>query len=87
MNHFPCLVIRSISDHADTHKNMDWQWYAVMVSAAYTKDILRQSVPQQVVQEAKSIDILKEGGHHVFSPSGFSYDEDGLRPWNIGRNV
>ncbi|KAJ5398855.1 hypothetical protein N7465_009344, partial [Penicillium sp. CMV-2018d] len=61
MNHFPCLVIRGISDYADSHKNKDWQWYAAMVSAAYAKDILRQIVPQQVVQEAKIIDILKEG--------------------------
>lgn len=77
MNLFPCLVIRGISDYADSHKNKDWQWYAAMVSAAYTKDILRQIVPQQVVQEATSIDILKKGGHDVFSPSGFSSDEDG----------
>lgn len=77
MNHFPCLVIRGVSDYADSHKNKDWQWYAAMVSAAYTKDILHQIVPEQVVQEAKNIDILKEGGHNVFSPSGFSSDEDG----------
>ncbi|KAJ5208733.1 hypothetical protein N7449_003112 [Penicillium cf. viridicatum] len=76
MNHFPCLVIRGICDYADSHKNKDWQWYAAMVSAAYTKDILRQIVPQQVVQEAKSLDILKEGGDHVFNPSWFSSDED-----------
>lgn len=77
MNHFPCLVIRGVSDYADSHKNKDWQWYAAMVSAAYTKDILHQIVPEQVVQEAKNIDILKEEGHNVFSPSGFSSDEDG----------
>lgn len=60
MNHFPCLVIRGICDYADSHKNKDWQWYAAMVSAAYAKDILRQIVPQQVIQEAKIIDILKD---------------------------
>lgn len=28
MNSFPCLVIRGISDYADTHKNYQWQAYA-----------------------------------------------------------
>ncbi|KAJ5979050.1 hypothetical protein N7501_002392 [Penicillium viridicatum] len=63
MNHFPCLVIRGISDYADSHKNKDWQWYAAMVSAAYAKDILRRIVPRQVVHEAKSIDILTKRAH------------------------
>lgn len=75
MNHFPCLVIRGICDYADSHKNKDWQGYAAMVSAAYAKDILRQITPQQVVQEAKSIDIPKERVYDV-SPSWFSSDED-----------
>lgn len=25
MNHFPCLVIRSICDYADSHKSKEWQ--------------------------------------------------------------
>ncbi|KLJ13681.1 hypothetical protein EMPG_11394 [Blastomyces silverae] len=48
MNHFPCLIIRGICDYSDTHKNNDWQGYAAMVAAAYTKDLLCRIVPQQV---------------------------------------
>lgn len=33
---FPCLVIRGISDYADSHKNNQWQGYA----AAYAKELL-----------------------------------------------
>ncbi|KAH6647214.1 nucleoside phosphorylase domain-containing protein [Truncatella angustata] len=45
MDAFPCLVIRSISDYADSHKNKIWQPYAAAIAAAYTKDILSQIPP------------------------------------------
>ncbi|KAL4868715.1 nucleoside phosphorylase domain-containing protein [Aspergillus spectabilis] len=40
MDEFPCLVIRGISDYADSHKNNDWQAYAAAVAAAYAKELL-----------------------------------------------
>ena len=40
MDHFPCLVIRGISDYADSHKNDCWQKYAAMTAAAYAKELL-----------------------------------------------
>ncbi|KAE8549488.1 hypothetical protein EYB25_008010 [Talaromyces marneffei] len=40
MNSFPCLVIRGISDYADSHKNDEWQGFASAVSAAYAKVLL-----------------------------------------------
>jgi nucleoside phosphorylase len=40
MNHFPCIVIRGICDHSDTHSNDVWQCYAAMTAAAYAKDLL-----------------------------------------------
>ena len=58
MNHFPCLVIRGICDYADSHKNKEWQGYAAMAAAAYTKDLLCRIVPQQVEAEKKIGDIL-----------------------------
>jgi nucleoside phosphorylase len=53
MNHFPCLVIRGICDYADSHKNQEWQGYAAMTAAAYTKDLLCRIVPQQMEAEKK----------------------------------
>lgn len=35
-----CLVIRSICDYADSHKNKQWQPYAAAVAAAYAKELL-----------------------------------------------
>ena len=40
MDHFPCIVIRGISDYADAHKRDNWQKYAAAVAAAYAKELL-----------------------------------------------
>ncbi|KAJ6101412.1 nucleoside phosphorylase domain-containing protein [Penicillium canescens] len=40
MDNFPCLVVRGISDYADTHKNKQWQDYAAATAAAYAKELL-----------------------------------------------
>lgn len=50
MNSFPCLVIRGISDYADTHKNNRWHKYAAATAAAFAKDLLSFIPKQEVVQ-------------------------------------
>ena len=40
MDRFACVVIRGICDYSDTHKNIDWQWYAAATAAAYAKELL-----------------------------------------------
>ncbi|KAE8141926.1 WD40-repeat-containing domain protein [Aspergillus pseudotamarii] len=40
MNIIPCLVIRGISDYADSHKNKEWQRYAAIAAAAYAKELI-----------------------------------------------
>ncbi|KAM6481958.1 hypothetical protein HDV62DRAFT_361719 [Trichoderma sp. SZMC 28011] len=60
MNHFPCLVIRSICDYADSHKNEEWRGYAAMVAAMYTKDLLHQIAPNRVEAEKKIGDLLSD---------------------------
>jgi nucleoside phosphorylase len=61
MNHFPCLVIRGISDYSDSHKNNEWQGYAAMTAAAYAKDLLSRVLPNKVEAEKKISDILASG--------------------------
>lgn len=53
MNNFPCLVVRGICDYSDSHKNKDWQGYAAMTAAAYTKDLLK-IVPPKISAASKS---------------------------------
>lgn len=40
MDHFPCLVIRGISDYADSHNPRQWQTYAAATATAYAKELL-----------------------------------------------
>jgi hypothetical protein len=54
---FPYLVVRGICDYADSHNNKEWQGYAAMTSAAYTKDLLRYIVPRRVEQQEKIVSI------------------------------
>jgi len=58
MNNFPCLVVRGICDYSDSHKNKEWQGYAAMAAAAYTKDLLRRIAPTRIEAEMKIVDIL-----------------------------
>ncbi|KAH7142703.1 ankyrin repeat protein [Dactylonectria estremocensis] len=36
---FPCMVIRGISDYADSHKNDQWHGYAAAAAAAYARQL------------------------------------------------
>jgi nucleoside phosphorylase len=58
MDRFPCLVVRGICDYADSHKNKEWQGYAAMAAAAYTKDLLKTIRPSRVEAQRRTIDIL-----------------------------
>ncbi|KAE8346867.1 hypothetical protein BDV24DRAFT_147041 [Aspergillus arachidicola] len=58
MNHFPCLVIRGICDYADTHKNKEWQGYAAMTAAAYTKDLLSKIPVNEAKAEKRLADYI-----------------------------
>lgn len=40
MNDFRCIVIRGISDYADSHKNDDWHAYGAAVAAGCAKELL-----------------------------------------------
>ncbi|KAI0096405.1 hypothetical protein GGR51DRAFT_568369 [Nemania sp. FL0031] len=45
-----CLVICSICDYADSHKNKQWQPYAAAVAAAYVKELLSE-IASQIVSD------------------------------------
>ncbi|KAJ5267434.1 hypothetical protein N7478_000692 [Penicillium angulare] len=53
---FPCVVIRGICDYADSHKNKEWQGYAALVAAAYTKELLGYVPVGHVSQENLVVD-------------------------------
>lgn len=59
MDDFPCLVVRGISDYADSYKQDGWQKYAASTAAAYTKELLL-SIPPSSVENAKpAVDLVQ----------------------------
>ncbi|KAF2658061.1 hypothetical protein K491DRAFT_690412 [Lophiostoma macrostomum CBS 122681] len=52
-----CLVIRGISDYADSHKSDLWQSYAAGKAAAFTRELLCRIQPSAV----KDMEGIKEG--------------------------
>ncbi|KAL3485437.1 hypothetical protein BJX62DRAFT_242934 [Aspergillus germanicus] len=48
MDSFPCIVIRGVSDYADSHKNKRWQRYAAATAAAYAKELLHKVPPSEL---------------------------------------
>ena len=50
LDNFLCIVVRGMSDYADTRKNDLWQPYAAATAAAYAKELLNVIPQTQVVR-------------------------------------
>ncbi|KAL4860899.1 hypothetical protein BDV12DRAFT_86385 [Aspergillus spectabilis] len=59
MDTFPCLVIRGISDYADSHKNKRWQGYAAATAAAYAKALLSVTSVSMTKRTHKVVEALQ----------------------------
>ena len=57
---FPCVVIRGVCDYADSHKNKQWQGYAALAAAAYTKELLGYVPAGHISQESLIVDICSK---------------------------
>jgi nucleoside phosphorylase len=66
MNAFPCLVIRGISDYADSHKNDDWQSYAAAAAAAFAKELLLYIPGAEVDSAPSALDTIVDTGEPNF---------------------
>jgi len=63
-NPFPCLIIRGISDYADSYKNDEWQNYAATTAARYAKDFLNE-FPNDDVRKLEPMKINSEQMYSV----------------------
>lgn len=43
-NSIPCIMVKSVCDYADSHKNKDWQQFAAATAAAATKALLQRHI-------------------------------------------
>ncbi|KAL3443608.1 hypothetical protein BJX65DRAFT_285084 [Aspergillus insuetus] len=59
MDSFPCIVIRGVSDYADTHKNKRWQRYAAAAAAAYAKELLHKVPPSELSASPTALRVLR----------------------------
>ena len=66
MNDFPCLVIRGISDYADSHKNKKWQPYGAATAAACAKEIL-SIIPAAEVAKTATEEATRQGNLSIYS--------------------
>jgi nucleoside phosphorylase len=57
---FPCVVIRGVCDYADSHKNKQWQGYAALAAAAYTKELLGYIPVGRISQESLVVDLYSK---------------------------
>ena len=71
MNNFPCLVIRGISDYADSHKNNKWQSYAAATAAAYAREVL------SVIPVTEITATCPVGDAGIFVREAFPYPHEG----------
>ncbi|KAI1742728.1 nucleoside phosphorylase domain-containing protein [Xylaria scruposa] len=86
---FSCLVIRGISDYADSHKNDAWQHYAAAAAAACTKEILTYLDPATPPPPAAtpSSDSSGNGARVSASFSGYGIQNAGSGNFSVGRDV
>ena len=87
LNDFPCLVIRGISDYADSHQDDEWQSYAAAAAAAYARELFYH-MPIETVAQFKATESSKhsctreivyiyqiEAVNDLVSKTGFVADE------------
>ncbi|USP79648.1 hypothetical protein yc1106_06922 [Curvularia clavata] len=58
-NSVPSLVIRGISDYADSHKNDRWQAYAAATAAAYAKVVLSTIAKRDVAKMPMNYKVIR----------------------------
>lgn len=83
MNNFPCLIVRGICNYSDSHKSKEWQGYAAMAAAAYTKALLCRMAPHRVEAETRITKIPPDRlflGSHCYAVDVNNKSKDGTTP-------
>ncbi|KAK8137367.1 hypothetical protein PG984_005307 [Apiospora sp. TS-2023a] len=63
----PCLVVRGISDYADSHKSDVWQSYAAGNAVVFSRELLRKIPPSKVLgMEGSSSKVSESKAPFIF---------------------
>ncbi|KAK1585140.1 pfs domain-containing protein [Colletotrichum navitas] len=94
MSEFSCIVIRGISDYADSHKNDAWHYFAAAAAAACTKELLTyldpseapsmSAVPTPSVDEASNPSTGPAGSHSFY---GTGIQHSGSGNFSVGKDL
>ncbi|KAH8194444.1 hypothetical protein TruAng_011388 [Truncatella angustata] len=91
MTEFPYVVIRGISDYADSHKNDAWQYYAGAAAAACTKELLSYLDPEMPAEDellARTTSRNHPYGSAVHSTfTGRGVHQTGNGSFSVGGNM
>ncbi|KAH7233510.1 nucleoside phosphorylase domain-containing protein [Fusarium tricinctum] len=68
-NTFPCLVIRGISDYADSHKNDRWQRYASATAAAFAVELLKYVPVRQLQAAPRAVELMERANQNIIEPN------------------
>ncbi|KAL5341866.1 hypothetical protein BJX70DRAFT_386565 [Aspergillus crustosus] len=71
LDHLPCVVIRGVCDYADSHKNKQWQAYAAMTAAAYTKELLTVMLDDELYRRTFVVDAIRNSFENRDGPTIF----------------
>ncbi|KZL72126.1 pfs domain-containing protein [Colletotrichum incanum] len=94
MSEFSCIVIRGISDYADSHKNDDWHYFAAAAAAACTKELLAYidpaTTPTMSTASTTSLDEASNPrraliANHSFYGTGIQHSGSGS--FSVGNNL
>ncbi|KAI1879108.1 hypothetical protein JX265_003285 [Neoarthrinium moseri] len=87
---YSCIVIRGISDYADSHKNDTWQHYAAAAAAACTKELLTYIEPMVPTEPAADSTPRTSVGEQSTAHSSFvgrGINNVGRGNFSVGGNV
>ncbi|KAG9251960.1 nucleoside phosphorylase domain-containing protein [Emericellopsis atlantica] len=86
MSEYPCLVIRGVSDYADSHKNDAWHKYAAATAAACTKEVLSYLRVKDVAAmlEMPDADAATMEWHHQQQPHANVFHGKGFQHTGTG---
>ncbi|KAM6517779.1 hypothetical protein FSOLCH5_006547 [Fusarium solani] len=88
MTEFSCIVIRGISDYADSHKNDHWHYYAAATAAACAKELLSYLDPNNIESPRRGSELQPDHesrASNVFHGTGIQ--NTGSGDFSVGKNL
>jgi hypothetical protein len=67
--YLPTIIVKGVSDYADSHKSKDWQGYSAITAAACTKAVIEEWSIQRPLKALIPFS-LSDGEYHINPRAG-----------------